>query len=56
LITGDRSRLGLGMAQCFVKAGSEVILVGRNEVVFPELSTWPANSTVPVYLGISQIM
>jgi len=31
LITGGGSGLGFGMAQCFVQAGAEVIIVGRNE-------------------------
>jgi NADP-dependent 3-hydroxy acid dehydrogenase YdfG len=31
LITGGGSGLGLGMAQCFVKSGARVVLVGRNE-------------------------
>ncbi len=29
LITGGGSGLGLGMAECFVKAGARVVLVGR---------------------------
>ncbi len=31
LITGGGSGLGLGMAQCFVKSGARVVLMGRNE-------------------------
>ncbi len=31
LITGGGSGLGLGMAQCFVKSGARVVLLGRNE-------------------------
>jgi gluconate 5-dehydrogenase len=32
LITGGGSGLGLGMAHCFVKAGAQVVLVGRNKL------------------------
>jgi NAD(P)-dependent dehydrogenase (short-subunit alcohol dehydrogenase family) len=31
MITGGGTGLGLGMAQCFVKAGARVVLVGRRE-------------------------
>ena len=33
LITGGGSGIGLGMANCFVRAGAKVILVGRRENV-----------------------
>jgi gluconate 5-dehydrogenase len=32
LITGGGSGLGLGMAECFVKSGARVVLLGRNEM------------------------
>lgn len=36
LITGGGSGLGLGMAKCFVKAGAEVVIVGRREDVLKD--------------------
>ncbi|ADE53544.1 SDR family NAD(P)-dependent oxidoreductase [Coraliomargarita akajimensis] len=36
LITGGGSGLGFGMAQCFIQAGAEVILAGRNEATLSE--------------------
>lgn len=36
LITGGGSGLGFGMAQCFVQAGAEVVIIGRSEDVLKQ--------------------
>lgn len=38
LITGGATGIGLGMAQCMVKAGARVVLVGRREAELKEAS------------------
>jgi len=45
LITGGGTGLGLGIAECFVKAGARVVLVGRREHVLQQACARLGNAT-----------